>query len=162
VYSFGVVVWETVVREVPWHGARNAQIVCCVGMREERLPLTHEAFEQHPYLKTLCTECFSESPEARPNFEQICGAFTGFMQKLLQLPVGASTAPPAPAPAPVPSPQPQLQQPAQEPEPEPSPQPAQEPEPEPQPPPGEVVPAPAMGPEPEPAPPSEPEPEPAA
>ena len=150
VYSFGVVVWETVVREVPWHGARNAQIVCSVGMREERLPLTHEAFTQHPYLKTLCTKCFSENPDARLDFEQICGAFTKFMQELLQLPVGASTAPPAPAPAPVPSPQPQLQ-------PAPSPQPA--PEPEPQSPPVVVVPVPAPEPEAEPG--SEPEPEPA-
>merc|ERR1711939_425048 len=81
VYSFGVVVWESVVREVPWHGARNAQIVCCVGMREERLPLTHQDFVQYGYLRALCTACFAEAPQERPNFDQTCEAFTAFLQK---------------------------------------------------------------------------------
>ena len=84
VYSFGVVVWETVVREVPWHGLRNAQIVCSVGMREERLPLTHAGFVKYEYLRTLCMACFAEAPQARPNFDQTCEAFTAFLQRLLQ------------------------------------------------------------------------------
>jgi serine/threonine protein kinase len=114
VYSFGVVVWETVVREVPWHGLRNAQIVCSVGMREERLPLTHAGFVKYEYLRTLCMACFAEAPQARPNFDQTCEAFTAFLQRLLQEPApaqaqqqAAQQAPPQPQPQPQPEPEPE-------------------------------------------------------
>ena len=87
-YSFGVVVWETVMRRIPWHGMSNAQIVCGVGLRGERLPLEEmaggELVSNDPYLCGLCGQCFEEEPSIRPNFEATCASFTAFMQRLLQ------------------------------------------------------------------------------
>ena len=89
VYAFGVVVWETVMRRIPWHGMRNAQIVCGVGLRGDRLPLEDMVgalVNDDPYLRSLCTQCFQEDPCARPRFEETCASFTAFMQRLLRQP----------------------------------------------------------------------------
>jgi hypothetical protein len=82
--------WESVLRRIPWHGLRNAQIVCGVGLRGERLPLDEIEAGGAMNLgfkdidpSQLCTECFAEDPSARPTFNEICGTFTSFMQRIL-------------------------------------------------------------------------------
>eukprot|EP01052_Picozoa_sp_SAG31_P017600 SAG31_NODE_1212_length_9370_cov_2.848452_2_plen_327_part_00 len=105
VYAFGVVVWETIMQVLPWHGLLNAQvgpqffcgdryirlnifcclqIVCAVGLRQERLALdAHEEDGKTPkfddFMRQLCTDCWQEDPRLRPSFAQLCDRFTAYM-----------------------------------------------------------------------------------
>lgn len=68
VFSFGVVLWELVTREDPYHGMPTFQIVIAVGQHNMR-PIVPPTVS--PTLTTLITQCWSEDPSLRPAFSDI-------------------------------------------------------------------------------------------
>lgn len=84
------VVWETMAEAVPWRGLQNVQIVCAVGLREDRLALDHgpalaadgsSKFDE--FMQQLCNDCWKENPGDRPSFAQLSDRFTRYMQEKL-------------------------------------------------------------------------------
>ena len=68
VFSYGVVVWETVTRQCPYEGL--TQIQAALGVLNNNLRPTVP--ENCPSLfKTLMTLCWISSPEQRPSFEDV-------------------------------------------------------------------------------------------
>jgi tRNA A-37 threonylcarbamoyl transferase component Bud32 len=68
VFSFGVVLWELVTREDPYHGMPTFQIVIAVGQHNMR-PIIPPSVS--PVLTTLITQCWSEDSTQRPPFSEI-------------------------------------------------------------------------------------------
>lgn len=64
VFSFGVVVWEVLTRQLPWQGKSKQQIIVNV-IRGARLDMPDNAPQD---LVTLCQECWHNEPEQRPTF----------------------------------------------------------------------------------------------
>jgi serine/threonine protein kinase len=64
VWSFGVVVWEIMTGEIPWHGATVVQLVSA-AMAGETLPIP--AFPECPDLCAIVADCWSV-PGMRPSF----------------------------------------------------------------------------------------------
>eukprot|EP00026_Physarum_polycephalum_P005313 Phypoly_transcript_05345.p1 GENE.Phypoly_transcript_05345~~Phypoly_transcript_05345.p1 ORF type:complete len:610 (-),score=59.52 Phypoly_transcript_05345:54-1883(-) len=68
VFSFGVVMWELVTREDPYHGMPTFQIVIAVGQHNMRPIIPPNV---SPTLTALITQCWSEDPSLRPPFSEI-------------------------------------------------------------------------------------------
>ncbi|KUF90612.1 serine/threonine-protein kinase drkD [Phytophthora nicotianae] len=68
VFSYGVVVWETVTRQCPYEGL--TQIQAALGVLNNNLrPTVPENCP--PLFKKLMTQCWVSSPEQRPSFEAV-------------------------------------------------------------------------------------------
>ncbi|OWZ23593.1 Serine/threonine protein kinase [Phytophthora megakarya] len=68
VFSYGVVVWETVTRQCPYEGL--TQIQAALGVLNNNLrPTVPENCP--PLFKKLMTLCWVSSPEERPSFEEV-------------------------------------------------------------------------------------------
>ncbi|KAF4319506.1 hypothetical protein BBO99_00000769 [Phytophthora kernoviae] len=68
VFSYGVVVWETVTRQCPYEGL--TQIQAALGVLNNNLrPIVPENCP--PLFKKLMTLCWESSPEERPSFETV-------------------------------------------------------------------------------------------
>ena len=67
VYSYGIVVWEIMSREVPWKGLslRELLVKVLMGKRPD-LPAGAS-----PMLTSLAQQCWMECPEDRLSFEQV-------------------------------------------------------------------------------------------
>ena len=68
VYSFGVILWEMLLSEIPYDGRSNAQITGMVGYHGEKL---HVPSSYHSGLRQIVNNCLLEEPECRPTFEHI-------------------------------------------------------------------------------------------
>lgn len=68
VFSYGVVVWETVTRQCPYEGL--SQIQAALGVLNNNLRPTIPA-TCPPLLRKLMTLCWVSKPEERPTFEAI-------------------------------------------------------------------------------------------
>lgn len=69
VYSFGIVVWEVLSRQVPWADqARPRDIYLRVVIREERPTIPTDAPAD---IAEMLLGCWAQAPEARPTFEAL-------------------------------------------------------------------------------------------
>jgi len=68
VYSFGVIMWEVVARQPPFHGLQTMQIAYAVANQGLRptIPSTCP-----PSLAALITDCWQTDPRHRPTFAVI-------------------------------------------------------------------------------------------
>lgn len=72
VYSYGMVLWEMLLRRVPFNDLQSDQIYDHVVTCNWRLPIPQETPEG---LKKLITQCWSKNPKERPTFPQIVEMF---------------------------------------------------------------------------------------
>jgi serine/threonine protein kinase len=76
VWSWAAVCWEMYVREMPWRGCTHAQMVVAVGhcgldpsgFKGSRMP---ERVKAERIISSLCKQCFSLDPTARPSMERV-------------------------------------------------------------------------------------------
>jgi len=68
VYSFGIVLWECVTRQDPYAGMPPFQVVLAVGNKNLR-PRTPD--DCPGVWQALIVDCWSETPDTRPNFDNI-------------------------------------------------------------------------------------------
>jgi len=68
VYSYGVVIWEIVTRQVPWRGI-NMKVILEKTIKGERLPIPSDCPKS---LKDLMEKCWKHDPLQRPQFTEIC------------------------------------------------------------------------------------------
>jgi len=70
VFSFGVTMYEIITREDPWSGLDNLNAIYKVinGVRME-IGKEHYCSDE---IKALMNRCWSEDPDDRPNFGEIC------------------------------------------------------------------------------------------
>jgi serine/threonine protein kinase len=68
VYSFGIVLWELVTRDVLYPNMPPFQIIFAVGTQKSRPPMPHHI---PVALACLIRECWDEDPNSRPSFLRI-------------------------------------------------------------------------------------------
>lgn len=91
VYSYGVILWELVVKEEPWKGMNPMQVVGAVGFQNRRLPIPSGL---DPRVSELITACWCDAPERRPSFEDILKATKPLVTRATQ--PGTPVPPPTP------------------------------------------------------------------
>ena len=82
VYSYGVLLWETLHREVPFTGFAPLQAAFAVAMEHQRPPI-HLRPEYKMYA-TLIEACWDGEPHARPDMDQVVRATAECYQMLEQ------------------------------------------------------------------------------
>lgn len=65
VYSFGIIMWELVSRQPPFHGMNAAQVSIAVLNKGARPPIPPSCPSQY---SALLQACWDQSPENRPPF----------------------------------------------------------------------------------------------
>ena len=68
VYSFGVIVWELLTREIPWSALNPMQVVGAVGFAGQTLAIPPEMDDS---LKQILTQCWDRLPRKRPSFLEL-------------------------------------------------------------------------------------------
>eukprot|EP01087_Luapelamoeba_hula_P002163 TRINITY_DN1188_c0_g1_i2.p1 TRINITY_DN1188_c0_g1~~TRINITY_DN1188_c0_g1_i2.p1 ORF type:complete len:457 (+),score=141.64 TRINITY_DN1188_c0_g1_i2:112-1371(+) len=68
IYSFGLVVWEALTRQVPYQGMQPMQIAYGVVHQNLRPPVPQQA---HPGLARVMTACWHQDPLQRPTFQEV-------------------------------------------------------------------------------------------
>ena len=71
-FSYGVVLWEMLMRKVPYSDMSQVQIYEHVVTRGWRLPIPNDSPEG---MKKLITRCWNKNPNDRPFFDEIVGLF---------------------------------------------------------------------------------------
>ncbi|KAL2317611.1 hypothetical protein Fmac_031487 [Flemingia macrophylla] len=82
VYSYGVILWELVTLQQPWHGLSHAQVVGAVAFQNRRLAVPPNI---SPALASLMESCWEDNPSDRPSF----GSIVETLKKLLKSPADA-------------------------------------------------------------------------
>lgn len=72
VYSYAIVLWEMLLKRVPFNDFQAKQIYDHVVTCNWRLPLPQDC---RGGLKRLITRCWSKNPDERPTFSEICKMF---------------------------------------------------------------------------------------
>eukprot|EP00727_Mastigamoeba_balamuthi_P000311 m51a1_g10277 putative serine threonine protein (926) ;mRNA; r:68091-72480 len=72
VYAFGVMLWETVTRELPYKNMNPAMVSSYVAEKNCRPEVGPEFEKVHP-LRELMGQCWDASPDARPEFSEVLG-----------------------------------------------------------------------------------------
>ena len=72
VYSYAIVLWEMLLKRVPFNDFQGDQIYDHVVTCNWRLPLPQDSPKA---LKRLITRCWSKNPDERPTFKEICKMF---------------------------------------------------------------------------------------
>ncbi|KAK8894973.1 hypothetical protein M9Y10_023415 [Tritrichomonas musculus] len=67
-YSYGVILWEMATRQIPFRDKTHQEIFDKVVNKQWRLPVNHI---QPDSLKRLITRCWAQSPNDRPEFNEI-------------------------------------------------------------------------------------------
>jgi len=101
VFSFGVILWELISRELPYDGMNSVQVSVAVLTKAYRPPIPKNC---PPEYSQLIQDCWHQTPEKRPSFESICERLTRFMKsketvKLDRVMHVAAAPPPFVAPA---------------------------------------------------------------
>ena len=76
VYSYAIVLWEILTRNVPYRGLESAQIIARVLTTDLRPPMPEEA---PPEIALLIRQCWDRDPRARPTFTDILRRFKSGM-----------------------------------------------------------------------------------
>lgn len=71
-FSYGVVLWEMLMRKVPYAEMSQVQIYEHVVTRGWRLPIPNDTPDG---MKKLITRCWNKNPNDRPNFDEIIDLF---------------------------------------------------------------------------------------
>lgn len=77
VYSFSIVMYEVITREVPYKGKKQEEIRTQVTMNSLRPDLKQIPPSCPPKLVTLMTLCWKDDPEKRPSFSTILDLLNG-------------------------------------------------------------------------------------
>lgn len=91
VYSFSIVVWQLLTREVPFHGYSQVQAATMVALDHARPPFPHGIPD---LVRSLISEGWDKTPKARPSFEDIAKRLGGLNdltdreKEWLQYPLG--------------------------------------------------------------------------
>ena len=73
VYSYGILLWEMLSRDIPFRGMKDIQIAMAVIHHGSRPLMPQDA---PPKLAKLIERCWNRDPEVRPDFPTIVRAFT--------------------------------------------------------------------------------------
>jgi len=68
VFSFGMIMWEMITREIPYYGMTSIQII---GMVSDFRKIVEVPNTGNPGFNNLIKGCLKYEPEKRPNFESI-------------------------------------------------------------------------------------------
>lgn len=68
VYSYGMMLYEMLLRETPFDDLTGPQVICAVVIENKRPPLPSDAPEA---LRDLICACWDVDPEMRPSFQEI-------------------------------------------------------------------------------------------
>jgi len=74
VYSFGLVMWEVLTRQVPYQGMQPMQIAFGVCQQNLRPPLPPQAPQQ---LVSVMVQCWAQDPAQRPSFADVLNSLKG-------------------------------------------------------------------------------------
>ncbi|OHT14256.1 TKL family protein kinase [Tritrichomonas foetus] len=78
VYSFGMMLWEMLTKEVPFYGFEAPQVIYTVVIQKQRPDIPENT---PPRLKQLIEMCWAQEPSERPQFDRIKRLFeTGEVQ----------------------------------------------------------------------------------
>lgn len=72
VYGFGVILWEILREQLPWHGMNMVQIITAVVVqgRSLSMPADGEQLQSFPPdVRELITSCLSATADRRPSFD---------------------------------------------------------------------------------------------
>jgi len=75
VFSFGVVIWEILTRQVPYQGLNAVEAAIQVATQGLRLPIPEDS---PPLLAELMRMCWRENADERPTFNEICEKLISF------------------------------------------------------------------------------------
>eukprot|EP01101_Sappina_pedata_P006371 TRINITY_DN3144_c0_g1_i1.p1 TRINITY_DN3144_c0_g1~~TRINITY_DN3144_c0_g1_i1.p1 ORF type:complete len:526 (-),score=82.16 TRINITY_DN3144_c0_g1_i1:15-1592(-) len=75
VYSFGIILWELITRQAPYHGIPPMQVMFKVAHENLRPPVPSRC--PKPLVGIMCN-CWSESPESRPPFTAVLEGLKAF------------------------------------------------------------------------------------
>jgi len=67
-FSYGIVLWEMLTREIPFHGFEGVQVQYLVVVKEERLAIPSSCPKE---FSKLLTSCWLTEPKQRPSFQEI-------------------------------------------------------------------------------------------
>eukprot|EP00040_Diaphanoeca_grandis_P009078 m.47531 g.47531 ORF g.47531 m.47531 type:complete len:551 (+) comp20514_c0_seq1:52-1704(+) len=79
-YSYGVIMWELITREVPWNEIQEPQYMTfyttlLAAMQTNQRPcIPPAAIESHPHFVSLMQKCWATDPASRPSFEHVIQA----------------------------------------------------------------------------------------
>lgn len=69
VWSFGIVIWELLTRQIPYDGMEQSAIMYSVGMGKLKLPIPATC---PTGFKLIMEMCWKVNPKNRPSFKLIC------------------------------------------------------------------------------------------
>jgi serine/threonine protein kinase len=78
IYSFGVVLWEMVTREIPWKGSPLTYVLQAVYNENKRLHIPETTL---PEISMLITACWEKDPSQRPTFVSLNDQLTNLSSK---------------------------------------------------------------------------------
>jgi len=78
VYSFGICLWEFWTRRDPYEGMPTFQIIFAVGNQGERPTVPESSPEEYT---RLMRDCWSQSPDSRPGFDEIVTRLKDMIEK---------------------------------------------------------------------------------
>ena len=83
VFAFGVMLWETLLREVPWDGFEPLRIRerVCDGERPT-VPARSKAAREHGALFALARRCWAQDAAARPDMGEVCAELDSASQAI--------------------------------------------------------------------------------
>lgn len=68
VFSFGIIIWEVLFRQIPYQGMNSVQVSIAVITQGMRPPIPSDT---PPELSSLMQDCWNINPEKRPVFDDI-------------------------------------------------------------------------------------------
>ena len=75
VFSFAIILWEMLHRELPWMGSDGSRLPAAEirdhALEGERLPVAPRISGAQPALLSLLTACWDQEPSKRPEFCEI-------------------------------------------------------------------------------------------
>ena len=90
-YSFGIIMWELLTWQVPWHEIGPWQVVAMVteGHKRPEVPpeeaLPTPSFSGQADYVVLMQECWAQETEARPSFSTVISRLRGMLAREAQL-----------------------------------------------------------------------------